>query len=154
SLKANTPHGAYYDTITSDPMTGKVYVFPSYTNVTAIYEYPTLADFKANTNVRTIKLGTAYEGTSNVVLGGHNYYAANNSNTLVRAQASDGAQLTTATLTGAGFHNQSYFNWGGYSDIDFYVDGVANTYVLYVVYAPSGGGTMRIRSVDPNDLSL
>jgi hypothetical protein len=145
----HTPNGSFHDTVTSDPKTGKVYVFPSYDAVSVAIEYPDLASFQRDQGARKIPLEVPYEGTYHVVLDGHIYYAAAGTNVLVRAEAGAGRMVAKTELSGAGYSNQSCYNWGGYSDINFYID---TDLSLHVVYAEPGGN-MRIAKVDKNTLA-
>jgi hypothetical protein len=145
----HTPNGSFHDTVTSDPKTGKVYVFPSYDAVSVVIEYPDLASFQRDQGARKISLEVPYEGTYHVVLDGHLYYAAAGSNVLIRAEAGTGRLVAKAELSGAGYSNQSCYNWGGYSDINFYID---TDLSLHVVYAEPGGN-MRIVAIDKNTLA-
>lgn len=114
-------------------------------------EYPTLANFVANTSATTINLASQYEGTYHAALNGFIYYNVFNTNTMVKVSAATGGVVNSAPLAGAGFHNQSDFQWGGYSDICFYTD---SGNLLYVLYAAAGGGTMQASRLDPNTLAV
>jgi hypothetical protein len=142
--------GNYHNSVTSDPVTGKVYAFANYSSSTLATEWADVTAFRNNTNPRTITLATPRDGTYVAVLNGSMYYAAANAASIVKASAATGAQEATQAIAGAGFRNQSYFNWGGYSDINLYVD---DGNKLYVLSAPPGGN-MELRAVNPATLSL
>jgi hypothetical protein len=142
--------GSVYNGFFADPITGKIYWMPFYEGTQA-FEFPDLTSFVNNVNSTTINLASQYEGTYHAALGGFLYYNTWNTNTMVKVNASNGQIVTSAVLTGAGFHNQSHFNWGGYSDIAFYVD-TGN--LLYVMYAANGGGNIQLSRIDPNTLAI
>jgi hypothetical protein len=148
TTQMTTPFGAFHDSVSSDPMTGKVYVFPSYNSETTFYEYPDFASFQRNTGSRRLSLDIPYEGTYHIVRNGFAYYAAAGSNTLVRADVSNGRAAAKESLVGAGHSNQSHYNWGGYSDINFYLDTDLSVYVAFA----EPDGLMQIAKLDANSL--
>lgn len=141
--------GQTYNAFFADPVTGKVYWGQSYQG-TQILEYPDMANFQTNTNAVTINLPNQREGTYHAALGGFIYY--NSTNTMYRINAANGSVANFATLPGAGYQNQSHYDWGGYSDIAFYTD-TGN--LLYVYYGPNGGGQpSSISRLDPVSLAV
>jgi hypothetical protein len=146
-----TPESAYHDTVASDSQTGKVYVFPGYDRQSTVFEYADVAAFSQGQRARRISLEVPYEGTYHAVLGGYGYYAAAGTNVLVRADLRTGALTAKVELSEAGYSNQSHYNWGGYSDINFYVD---SGNALYVVYAKANGGQILVSSVNPDSLEV
>jgi hypothetical protein len=146
----NITRGVTYNSIFADPVTGKVYWMPSYSNGTQATEYPDVANFKAGTNGRTINLAVGYEGTYHAAINGFLYYNQYGTSTMVKIRASDGTLVTSRDLAGAGHTNQSAFQWGGYSDICFYAD-TGN--VLYVIWAvPSGN--MQVSRLSQSTLAV
>ena len=81
-----------------------------------------MADLAANTNARTVNLPTARESTGSIAHDGFIYYNSANSNTIRKVRASDGVQVASGAIAGAGFQNQSHWLWGGYRDISLYFD--------------------------------
>jgi hypothetical protein len=148
TTQMQTPFGVFHDSVSSDPITGKVYVFPGYNRETSFYEYPDFASFHNDTGGRRLSLEVPYEGTYHIVLNGFAYYAEAGSNTLVRADVRDGRAAARSTLDGAGHSNQSHYNWGGYSDINFYLD---TDLSVYVVFAESEQ-QMQVAKLDTNSL--
>ncbi|MBK9259421.1 MAG: hypothetical protein IPM54_06240 [Polyangiaceae bacterium] len=132
-------------------MTGKVYWHAAYTGNT-LSAFPDVPNFVSNTNATTINLAVGYEGTYHAALNGFLYYNEANTSNMVKVNAVTGQLVTSVNLPNAGYHNQSDFNWGGYSDIAFYTD-TGN--LLYVMYAPTGGNTnIQVSRLDPNSLGI
>ena len=142
--------GSTQNDLFADPVTGKVYWHSSYVG-SQILEYTNIANFVSNVNATTINLANQYEGTYHAALNGFIYYNIYNTNTMVKVSAANGQVVSSAPLAGAGYHNQSDWQWGGYSDICFYTD-TGN--LLYVLYAAPGGGNIQIARLDPNSLAL
>ncbi len=116
-----------------------------------VTEYPSYADLAARTNGSTITLTNQYEGTGGVVYDGYLYYAKYNSNTIVKYDLDLQKEVATMTLTGAGYHNTYYYQWGGYSDIDMAVDENG----LWAIYATStNGGKIVVSSIDPDKMAI
>ena len=129
---------------------GIVWEMSHYTGST-VTEYPSLADFQAQTSGTTTTLPYAFNGTGATVYDGYLYYNAENSNTLVEVDLATGAVNSTLTLTGAGYRNTYHYQWGGWSDIDFAVDENG----LWVIYATAANsGRIVVSSLDTQPLSV
>lgn len=146
---ADITRGSTHNAFFADPVTGKVYWGPGYTT-NQLTEYPNMANFLANTNPTNYALPVARQGTYHVAINGILYY--NNTNTMYRVNLATNAILTQVPLANAGHTNVSHYDWGGYTDIDFYVD-AGNT--LYVAYAPPGNGPVtNLSRLDPTTLNV
>ncbi|MSP62909.1 MAG: hypothetical protein EXR72_21760 [Myxococcales bacterium] len=142
--------GGTHNSLFSDPVTGKVYWSAGYDNGKAVLEYNTIQDFVMNANPRTITLNMGYEGTYHAALNGFLYYNINATSTMVKVSVADGQVKAMNQLVGAGNHNGAAWNWGGYSDICFYVD-AGN--LLYVLFAKPAGN-IEIARLDPATLAI
>ncbi|MCC6876291.1 MAG: hypothetical protein IT378_18430, partial [Sandaracinaceae bacterium] len=141
--------GTTYNGISVDPTNGRVYWWPSYLG-SAITEYTSVANFIANTGGRTINLPAGYDGTYHAALNGLLYYNESGTNNIVAVRATAAALVSRVPLAGAGFRNQSHWNWGGYSDIDLYTD-VGGA--LYAIWAPPAGN-ITVSRLDPSTLAV
>jgi len=147
---SDTQLGQTYNSLFADPVTGKVYWHISYSG-SAISAYPDVTNFVNNTNATTINLAVGFEGTYQAALNGFFYYNEANTSNMVKVNAVTGQLVTSAPLANAGHTNQSHFNWGGWTDINFYTD-TGN--LLYVMYAPNGSANIQVSRIDPNSLGV
>ncbi|MBZ0116429.1 MAG: hypothetical protein K8H88_05535, partial [Sandaracinaceae bacterium] len=149
SNSSDFTRGSIYNGVSVDPTNGRVYWWPSYLG-SAITEYTSVANFIANTGGRTINLPVGYDGTYHAALNGLLYYNESATNNIVAVRASDAALVSRVPLAGAGFRNQSHWNWGGYSDICLYTD-VGGA--LYAIWAPPAGN-ITVSRLDPSTLAV
>jgi hypothetical protein len=158
---ANFPVTSTFAGVFADSVTGKVYVTSTYTGSTAadggvttsVYEFSNLDAFKNNTGARHIAMPINSDGTYRAALNGF-IYATDTTGKIFKLSATDGSVVLSKTLTGAGFHNQSGFSWGGYTDIDFFVDNGPTGLLLYVMYAAAGGGNIQLSVVNQETLGV
>jgi hypothetical protein len=147
----NVARGSTHNAFFADPVTGKYYWAPSYSNGKQITEFATLTDFANNANGRVVNLAQGYEGTYHAALNGFFYYNIYQTSTMVKVRIADGGVDQMANLPNSGHTNQAAFNWGGYSDICFYVE-TGNQ--LYVLYAPNANSNTQVSQLDPANLGI
>ncbi|KAH3763874.1 Olfactomedin-like domain [Pelomyxa schiedti] len=136
-----------------DNATGKVY-WDSYYLRQKLTEFQNMTNFVDNTNPRQLTLKDVLnypDGTYQAVHNGHVYCNPHNAATMTKVRVSDGSTVATAPLPNAGHSSQSSWNWGGYTDICWYVDAGG---VLFVVHAPPKHGNIHITRVDPDSLAI
>ncbi|KAH3745893.1 E3 ubiquitin-protein ligase TRIM71 [Pelomyxa schiedti] len=136
-----------------DNGTGKVY-WDDALNRQQLTEFENMASFVGNTNPRqfTLKDVPHYPGgTYQAVHNGHVYCTPYTQATMTKVRVSDGSTVATAPLPNAGHTGKSTWDWGGATDICWYVDSGG---VLYVVHAPPDNGNIHITRVDPDSLAI
>ena len=146
--------GSVYGQWMADPEetlgSGLYWEMDSYYGYTLV-EYPSLADLTARSNGSSTTMSTQYEGTGATVYDGYVYYVEYNSNTVIKYDIDQQKEVGTLTLTGAGYHNTYYYQWGGYSDIDLAVDENG----LWAIYATSSNsGKFVISKIDADKFTI
>jgi len=140
----------------SDPLetlgSGLHWSMNGYSSGSTVYEYTSLSNFQSDSYSRSFSLASSWEGTGAIAYGGYLYYIQYNTNTMTKVDISTGSAVATATLSGAGYHNQCPWQWGGYSDIDFEAD-ENGLWVIYGEYASSCNLTVARIDEDLNILA-
>ena len=146
--------GSVYGTWLVDPLetlgAGKMWELDFYTGSTLV-EYASESALASRVSTSTTTLPSSFDGTGAVIYDGVLYYNKTNSNVLVQYDIAKKKVLAELTLTGAGYRNTYYYQWGGYSDIDFAVDEIG----LWVIYATSANsGRLVVSQLDPATFTI
>jgi hypothetical protein len=124
----------------SDPLetlgAGLIWWINDHSGSSTVYEYSSLSNFQSGTSSRTIGLPYSVDGTGSIAYDGYLYFNRAGTADMVKVDLSDGALITSQTLSGAGNQNDCHWEWGGYSDIDFELDEQG----LWVVYGDESSG--------------
>ena len=143
-------HGAWMQDPLQTGGAGKIWVIPNY-YANTVYEYSSMADLLSNNINQTYTLPFIFAGTGHVVYDGYLYFNKAYSNNMVKYNLATQTVVLDVPLPDAGYMNTYYYEWGGYSDIDFAVDG-SGLWVMYSTDANSG--RIVVSKLDPTTLGV
>jgi hypothetical protein len=121
------------------------------TDIRQVFEYNLVSQFEQGYPSKVHVLPRPLESTGAVVYAGSLYYQGAESRTLVRYELNTEMLKAEKEISGAGYHGQFPYSWGGYTDIDLAVDETG----LWVIYSTEEvKGAIILSKINPESLEL